>query len=176
MSQPIQAPARGLQDLLGLTSFGSNPRELAADVQPTIDMGALYSVDKLSVLRANYTLNGSNEADKTISLEVPAGQTWFIKKFFVAYSLLSGNNEYYFRTYIEPQQNQGPLPQNQDAFLLGAETYESGSPAVLRFYVRVLDLDLYVPSGFKFVSSDASTVPFVNVEGAVGALGYALNA
>jgi len=173
----IQSSPRGLQDALGLQNFGRNPDELSNIVMPTFSIGQLYSADRLAVVRQNETWTGSSPSDKTVELQIPVGQIWYIEKLFFNVTDLNDGNDYEFRTYIEPNQNQGPLPSNRDAFLLDSWEFTVASGVgVFDTTYRITDIKAWFPSGYSFNFQEVTTTLTNNSPAAVGALAVVLDA
>jgi hypothetical protein len=165
-----------LQDALGLQNFGRNPDELSNIVMPTFSIGQLYQADRLAVRRQNETWSTSNPSLKTCELQIPVGQIWFIEKLFFNVTDLPANSDYEFRSYIEPNQNQGPLPGNRDAFLLDHWELSTGAVGTFNTAYKITDVKAWFPSGYSFNLQEVTNTATFNTLAAVGALAVVLDA
>lgn len=75
----IQRLPRGLLDLLLMKGSGETPQQLAADVQASVDIGALYLVDKQEIVLNNTNvLAGTGFYGVGAPLTVPDRELWLV--------------------------------------------------------------------------------------------------
>lgn len=72
----IQKQPAGLLQLLGIYGEGRNPSDMHSTVQPVVDLGDLYAgADLVSQVQ---NLAGAQTVGDASTLEVPAGEAWYM--------------------------------------------------------------------------------------------------